>query len=159
MSENAEAPKQPVFALQRIYLKDLSFESPNSPAVFQSEWKPQVNMDLNTENKKVSDNQWEVVLTLTITSKLADKTAFVIEVQQAGVFMIDGLSPQQLAQTLGAFCPNILFPYARETIDMLAVKGSFPALMLQPVNFDAIYAEAVKRQQAQQAAPAEEAKH
>ncbi|ABC28221.1 protein-export chaperone SecB [Hahella sp. KA22] len=159
MSENAEAPKQPVFALQRIYLKDLSFESPNSPAVFQSEWKPQVNMDLNTENKKVSDNQWEVVLTLTITAKLADKTAFVIEVQQAGVFMIDGLSPQQLAQTLGAFCPNILFPYARETIDMLAVKGSFPALMLQPVNFDAIYAEAVKRQQAQQAAPAEEAKH
>ncbi len=144
-----QAPKQPVFALQRLYLKDLSFESPNSPGIFQGEWKPQVNMDLNTENEKLSDNQWEVSLTLTITSKVEDKTAFLIEVQQAGVFLIDGLEPQQLAQTLGAFCPNILFPYAREVVDSLVVKGSFPALMLQPVNFDAIYADAVRRRQAE----------
>lgn len=144
-----QAPKQPVFALQRLYLKDLSFESPNSPGIFQGEWKPQVNMDLNTENGKLSDNQWEVSLTLTITSKVEDKTAFLIEVQQAGVFLIDGLEPQQLAQTLGAFCPNILFPYAREVVDSLVVKGSFPALMLQPVNFDAIYADAVRRRQAE----------
>lgn len=151
-----QTPKQPVFALQRLYLKDLSFESPNAPSVFQGEWKPQVNMDLNTENQQLSDNQWEVALTLTITSKVGDKTAFLIEVQQAGVFLIDGLEPPQLAQTLGAFCPNILFPYAREAVDAMVVKGSFPALMLQPVNFDAIYADAVRRRQSgEQGAPAQ----
>lgn len=149
MAEENNTPKQPVFALQRLYIKDLSFESPNAPAVFQGEWRPQVNMDLNTENQRLSDNQWEVTLTLTITAKVGDKAAFIVEVQQAGVFMIDGLSQAQLAQTLGAFCPNILFPYARETIDSLAIKGSFPALMLQPVNFDAIYADAVRRRQAE----------
>ncbi len=148
-------PQQPKFALQRIYLKDLSFESPNAPATFQQEWKPQVNMDLNTENNQLSDNQWEVTLTLTITAKVGDKSAFLVEIQQAGVFLIEGLNPQQLAQTLGAFCPNLLFPYARETVDTMVVKGSFPALMLQPVNFDAIYAEAVRRKQ--QAAASEEA--
>ncbi|OZG71784.1 protein-export chaperone SecB [Hahella sp. CCB-MM4] len=148
-------PQQPKFALQRIYLKDLSFESPNAPATFQQEWKPQVNMDLNTENNQLSENQWEVTLTLTITAKVGDKSAFLVEIQQAGVFLIEGLNPQQLAQTLGAFCPNLLFPYARETVDTMVVKGSFPALMLQPVNFDAIYAEAVRRKQ--QAAASEEA--
>ncbi|MBK8974022.1 MAG: protein-export chaperone SecB [Hahellaceae bacterium] len=151
MAEEQSAPKQPMFALQRLYAKDISFESPNSPQVFQGEWKPQVNMDLNTENQQLSENQWEVVLTLTVTAKVNDKAAFIVEIQQAGVFLIEGLSPQQTAQTLGAFCPNILFPYARETIDSLVVKGSFPALMLQPVNFDAIYADAVRRQQAEAA--------
>ncbi|WP_369601343.1 protein-export chaperone SecB [Hahella sp. SMD15-11] len=146
---NAQAQgKQPAFALQRLYLKDLSFESPNSPLIFQTEWQPQVGMDLNTNNTQLSDNQWEVVLTLTITAKLGDKTAFLVEVQQAGIFLIDGLAPQQLAHTLGAFCPNILFPYAREAIDSVVIKGSFPALMLQPINFDAIYAEAIQKQQA-----------
>ncbi|WP_020407884.1 protein-export chaperone SecB [Hahella ganghwensis] len=154
MAEEQNA-QQPKFALQRIYLKDLSFESPNAPATFQQEWKPQVNMDLNTENKQLSENQWEVILTLTITAKVDDKSAFLVEIQQAGVFLIEGLNPQQLAQTLGAFCPNLLFPYARETVDTMVVKGSFPALMLQPVNFDAIYAEAVRRKQ--QAAAGEEA--
>lgn len=147
MADEANAPKQPTFAVQRVYLKDISFESPNAPEIFQTDWKPQVNMDLNTENKQLSENQWEVVLTLTITAKIDDKSAFIVEIQQAGIFMIDGLNPQQTAHTLGAFCPNMLFPYARETVDSMVVKGSFPALMLQPVNFDAIYAEAVKRQQ------------
>lgn len=145
----SDAPKQPTFALQRIYLKDLSFESPSSPGVFGQDWKPSVNLDLNTENKQLNDSQWEVVLTLTITAKVEEATAFLIEIQQGGVFMIEGLEQQQLAQTLGAFCPNILFPYARETIDSLVVKGSFPALMLQPVNFDAIFADAVRRKQAE----------
>jgi len=158
MAEQENAP-QPKFALQRIYLKDLSFESPNAPATFQQEWKPQVNMDLNTANKQLNENQWEVVLTLTINAKVDDKVAFLVEVQQAGIFLIEGLNPQQLAQTLGAFCPNLLFPYARETIDAMVVKGSFPALMLQPVNFDAIYAEAARRKQAATDEAAEAAKH
>lgn len=138
--------KQASFALQRIYLKDLSFESPNSPAIFQKEWKPQVSLDLNTRNQAISATQHEVVLSLTVTAKLEDKVAFIVEVQQAGIFQIEGLEPQQLAQTLGAFCPNILFPYAREAIDSAVLKGSFPALMLAPINFDALYADALRRQ-------------
>lgn len=149
MAEENNQQAQAVFALQRLYTKDVSFESPNSPQIFQGEWKPQINLDLNTENKKLSDNQWEVVLTITLTAKVEDKTAFIVEIQQAGVFMIEGLPQAQLAQTLGAFCPNILFPYARESIDSLVVKGSFPAVMLQPVNFDAIYADAVRKKQAE----------
>ncbi len=150
MTENAaQQTQQPQFALQRIYIKDSSFESPNAPAVFQKQWKPQINLDLNTSNQRVSDTQFEVVLSLTLTAKLEDKVAFIVEVQQAGVFMVQGIEGAQLAQMLGAFCPNLLFPYAREAIDGLVIKGSFPALMLAPVNFDAIYAEAVRRQQEQ----------
>jgi len=157
MAEEAGTPKQPTFAIQRIYLKDISFESPASPDVFKTEWKPQVNMDLNTQNKQIADNLWEVVLTLSITAKVDEKPAFMVEIQQGGIFLIKGLNPQQQAHTLGAFCPNLLFPYARETIDNMVVKGSFPALMLQPVNFDAIFAEANKRQQEQAAQEASDA--
>lgn len=151
MAENQEAAKQqaPQFALQRIYVKDISFESPNSPEIFQGEWKPQVNLDLNTGNKKLTDTQYEVVVSVTVTAKIGEKTAFIVEVQQAGVFMIDGIEGPHLGQTLGAFCPNILFPYAREAIDNMINRGSFPALMLAPVNFDAIYAEAMRRKQAE----------
>ncbi len=152
MADNQQAAgndndNQPQFALQRIYVKDLSFESPNSPVVFQEQWQPQVNLDLNTTHTKVSDNQYEVVLSLTVTSKIEDKVAFLVEIQQAGVFMVKGIEGQQLGQMLGAYCPTILFPYAREAIDGVVTKGSFPALMLAPVNFDAIYAQAVQRQQ------------
>ncbi|WP_166263893.1 protein-export chaperone SecB [Marinobacter caseinilyticus] len=143
----SEDTNQPQFALQRIYVKDMSFESPNSPLVFQDQWKPQVNLDLNTTHTKVSDNQYEVILSLTVTSKIDEKVAFIVEIQQAGVFLLKGIEGPQLGQMLGAYCPNILFPYAREAIDGIVSKGSFPALMLAPVNFDAIYAQAVKRQQ------------
>ncbi|MBS3804269.1 MAG: protein-export chaperone SecB [Oleiphilaceae bacterium] len=142
-----EEKQQPQFALQRIYVKDLSFESPNAPGVFQEQWKPQINMDLNTSHNKVSDNQFEVVLSLTVTAKMEEKVAFIVEIQQAGVFLIKGIEAAQLAQMLGAYCPSILFPYAREAIDGIVGKGSFPALMLAPVNFDAIYAQALKRKQ------------
>ncbi|PXX93652.1 protein-export chaperone SecB [Marinobacter vulgaris] len=153
MAENDQAAAgnenqaQPQFALQRIYVKDLSFESPNSPAVFQDQWKPQVNLDLNTAHNKVSDSQYEVVLSLTVTAKVDEKVAYIVEIQQAGVFLVKGIEGAQLGQMLGAYCPNILFPYAREAIDGVVNKGSFPALMLAPVNFDAIYAQALKRKQ------------
>lgn len=135
------------FAIQRLYLKDVSFESPNSPTIFQEQWQPEVNLDLNTSNDKLSENQYEVVLSMTVTARVEDKVAFIIEVQQAGVFMLQGFNDEQLGHTLGAYCPNLLFPYAREIIDSLAVKGSYPALMLQPVNFDALYAQALEQQQ------------
>ncbi len=149
-SNQNDNQNQPQFALQRIYLKDLSFESPNAPEVFQQQWKPAVNMDLNTSHSKVSDTQYEVVLSLTITAKIDDKVAYLVEIQQAGVFLLAGFPEQQIPPMLGAYCPNLLFPYARETIDNLVNKGSFPSLMLAPVNFDAIFAQAVRRRQEEQ---------
>jgi preprotein translocase subunit SecB len=165
MAENDQAAagtenqNQPQFALQRIYLKDLSFESPNSPAVFQEQWKPQVSLDLNTSHSKLSEEgQYEVVLSLTVTAKMGEKVAYLVEIQQAGVFMIKGVEGQQLGHMLGAYCPNILFPYAREAIDGVVNKGSFPSLMLAPVNFDAIYAQALKRKQEEAAGQTSEEK-
>lgn len=148
-NENANQ-NQPQFALQRIYVKDLSFESPNAPEVFQQQWKPSVNMDLNTSHNKISDTQYEVVLSITITAKVEEKVAYLVEIQQAGVFLLNGFPEKQVPPMLGAYCPNLLFPYARETIDNVVNKGSFPALMLAPVNFDAIFAQAVKRKQQEQ---------
>ena len=156
MTEQAAAPAQEPkagnFGIQRIFLKDTSFESPNAPQIFQGQWKPQINMDLNTKSNKLADDVYEVVLTLTVTAKNDDKTAFLAEVHQAGIFKIEGLEGPALHQAVGAFCPNLLFPYAREAIDSLVLKGSFPALMLAPVNFDAIYAQSVQQAQAQAAA-------
>ncbi len=154
MTEQAAATeaKQGNFGIQRIFLKDTSFESPNAPQIFQGQWKPQINMDLNTKSNKLADDVYEVVLTLTVTAKNEDQTAFLAEVHQAGIFKIEGLEGPALHQAIGAFCPNLLFPYAREAIDSLVLKGSFPALMLAPVNFDAIYAQSVQKAQEQAAA-------
>ncbi|MFT7685411.1 MAG: preprotein translocase subunit SecB [Candidatus Azotimanducaceae bacterium] len=138
------------FALQRIYIKDSSFESPKSPECFRGTWQPKVNMELNSSNKLVEEGLYEVVLQLTITAKGEDdEVVYLTEVQQGGIFHIQGLAEDALAQTLGAFCPSVLFPYAREAVDSLVIKGSFPALMLAPVNFDAIF-EHAKNQQAPQ---------
>ncbi len=131
------------FAMQRIYLKDLSFEAPMGAEAFRKQWKPQVNQELNTKTNKIEDGLYEVTLTLTITVKLEEETAFLVEVHQAGLFGIQGIEGQQLAQVLNTVCPNILFPYAREAIDNVITKGSFPALMLPPINFDALFAQAV----------------
>lgn len=143
----AQQEKKGQFAIQRIFTKDVSFESPNAPEIFRSQWKPQVNMDLNTRSNKLDENIYEVVLTITVTAKNDDKTAFLVEVQQGGIFQIDGLEGPALHQTLGAFCPNLLFPYAREAVDAMVTKGSFPALMLAPVNFEAIYAQNMQQKQ------------
>lgn len=140
------------FALQRIYIKDLSFESPQGAKVFTKQWKPQIKVDLNTRSDRVNDENFEVVLTITITAQLEDETAFLVEVQQGGVFFVKGLEGEALRRLLSVVCPTILFPYARETIDSLVTRGSFPALMLQPVNFEALYLQALK--QGEQEAPA-----
>jgi preprotein translocase subunit SecB len=137
----------PQFSLQRIYVRDLSFEAPKSPEIFRQEWAPSVELDLNTRQKPLEGDFHEVVLTLSVTVKTGGETAFIAEVQQAGIFMIAGLDAAAMSHTLGAFCPNLLFPYARETLDSLVVRGSFPALMLAPVNFDALYAQQLERMQ------------
>lgn len=143
-NEQASAPAQN-FALQRIYVKDLSFETPHGPEAFRKQWQPKINLELNTRNNKLDENNFEVVLTVGVTAKLDDNTAFLIEVQQAGIFQIAGFERQQLTQILGTACPNVLFPYARETIDTLVVKGSFPPIMLAPVNFDVLFQEAMRQ--------------
>ncbi|GGB07184.1 MULTISPECIES: protein-export chaperone SecB [Agarivorans] len=148
---STEAP-QVEFAIQRIYTKDISFETPNSPQVFQQEWKPEVKVDLDTSSNKLADNVFEVVLTLTVTAKVADKTAFLCEVHQGGIFTLGNMPEPQLAHAINAYCPNILFPYARETVSNLVNRGSFPQINLAPVNFDALFANYVQQQAEQQKA-------
>ncbi len=135
------------FAIQRIYLKDVSFEAPMGPEAFQVDWKPQINLNLNNAAKALEGGFHEVVLTVTVTAKLGDKTAFLAEVQQAGIFLVQNFPEEELAPMFAIYCPNVLFPYAREAISDLVTKGSFPQLVLQPVNFEALYAQQLQQQQ------------
>jgi preprotein translocase subunit SecB len=138
--------------MQRIYIKDMSFESPSTPGVFKKQWQPQVSVDLNTKSTKLDEEgNFEVVLSITITAKIEEETAFLIEVQQAGIFLVKGFEGEDLRRILATAAPNILFPYARESIDTACVKGAFPALMLAPVNFEALYQQAVAQSQAEDA--------
>ncbi|SFG98422.1 protein-export chaperone SecB [Neptunomonas qingdaonensis] len=158
MAENDQAapqPKGPQFSIQRVYVKDASLETPNSPQIFTKKWQPEINLEMNTRTTPLSPEHFEVVLTLTVTVKNEEDTAFLVEVQQGGIFQVAGMNEQEIGHTLGAFCPNLLFPYARETIDTLVTKASFPALMLSPVNFDALYAQQLQ-QKAASATPAEQ---
>ncbi|HEU5280989.1 MAG TPA: protein-export chaperone SecB [Gammaproteobacteria bacterium] len=139
--ENTSQSKQPHFEIQRIYVKDISFESPNTPHTFAEEWKPEVSLNLESKSNRIQDNVHEVVLSITATVSSNKKTAFLIEVHQAGVFVVSGFPNDQLHQMLGSYCPNVLFPYAREVVSDLVVRGGFPQLILAPVNFDALYAQ------------------
>lgn len=130
---------EPQFMIQRIYLKDFSYESPNAPSIFQQQWEPELNLDLNSTNTQLDKNIYEVVLTITATVTNQKKTAFLVEIKQAGIFTIQGAPDNQLDHLLNSFCPNILFPYAREAITSQVIRGSFPQLVLAPINFDAIY--------------------
>jgi len=142
-----EAPQRQ-FAIQRVYLKDVSFETPNSPDLFVQQWQPEVNIELGSSNSGLNEDTFEVVLTLTVTCKADEKTAYLVEVQQAGIFTITGFDEATLGGMLGSYCPNILFPYAREAISDLVTKGTFPQLVLAPINFDALYAQHLEQQAA-----------
>ena len=133
----------------KIYVKDLSFESPQAPKVFKSgEWSPQTNLNLRSSHNELEDNQHEVVLTITIDAKEGDNTIFLVELQQAGIFEIAGYEKDEFGAIVGSFCPNILFPYAREAIAGLIQKGGFPEFILQPINFDALYMQSLQQQSA-----------
>ena len=155
MADQDNQANQSQFSIQRIYCKDISLETPNSPLIFQEQWQPQADLEIDTVSTDLGGGVWEVTLTITSTVKVGEKTAFLIEVNQSGVFTINGMPDQQMGQMLGSFCPNILFPYAREAISDITNRGGFPPLVLSPVNFDAIYAQRLQQQaQAQaQAAP------
>ena len=143
------AVQQQQFQIQRIYTKDISFETPNSPKIFSKEWKPDVKLDLDTRSNKLDENVFEVVLAITATATVDGETAFLCEVQQAGIFAIGQMPEANIAHMIGSYCPNVLFPYARETIASLVNKGTFPPLNLAPVNFDAIFAAYVKKRKQQ----------
>ena len=152
-----EAPQKPMaqLTIERIYLKDASFESPGAPVIFTEQFRPEYQVDINTRVNSLGDNRHEVVLTSTVTAtRPEDRTAYIAEVHQAGIFAVTGVDGAALQQVLGIACPTTLFPYLREALDALVIKGSFPPLQLAPVNFEMLYGQAV--QQAQAAAAAQE---
>ncbi len=147
----AATEAQPQLALERIYLKDLSFEVP-SAKVFTSEWQPELNINLSSNAEQLDPSHFEVVLSVTLTANNGGSPAYIAEVKQAGIFLIEHVSQEQLPQLLGAYCPNILFPFVREALTDVITKGSFPQFLLAPINFDAAFAENVQRLQQESAA-------
>ena len=147
---NQQAPeqKQPQFEILRIYAKDCSLETPNSPEVFGTQWKPQINIEFDAKHKHIADDQFEVDMRVTVTCTNNDKKAFICEVHQAGLFLLRNLGPEAADYLLSATAPNILFPYAREHISSMISRASFPVLNLRPINFEALY-RARKLEQAQ----------
>ena len=150
MTEQAagQQPEQQ-FQLQRIFLKDLSYEAPKTPQLFKEQWKPEVNLEVNNTASEIEDGIYEVVLKVTVTVKNGDNTAFIAEVAQAGLFLLQGVEGIQKEAILKGVCANILFPYARETISDVVARGTFPQFLLQPINFEAAFAENLRKQQEQ----------
>jgi preprotein translocase subunit SecB len=143
------------FVIQKIYTKDVSFESPNSPDIFREEWKPQLDLQLGNEYRRIDEENHEIILSVTVTAKVGDKTAFLVEVKQAGIFSLTGYSDEEMGPLVGSYCPNTLFPFVREVVSDVVTKGGFPQLVLSPVNFDAMYMHQKEQAIAQAAAAAE----
>jgi preprotein translocase subunit SecB len=146
---NGAAPTGPSFTVEKLYIKDVSFEAPGTPQVFNEQGQPQLQMNLNQRVQRLSDEAFEVVLGVTLTCTIGDKTAYLAEVQQAGVFGLTGFDDMTLEVMLGTHCPNALYPYARQTVSDLITAGGFPPFLLQPINFEALYAENVRQRAAQ----------
>lgn len=158
MAEENQTEDQKQLSISKIYIKDFSFESPKAPEVFRSrEWQPQTDLNLRSSHRPIEgeDDLHEVTLTVTVDAKEGESTLFLVELQQAGLFQISGYSDEEFGAIVGSFCPNILFPYARETIANAVQKGGFPEFILQPINFDALYMQS-RQQAAQQQAEAAE---
>lgn len=146
---DAAAQTAPTFSVEKIYVKDVSFEVPGAPAVFNEQAQPQLQMNMNQSVQRLGENAYEVVLGITLTCTIGDKSVYLAEVKQAGVFGVAGFDPQTLDGLLGSHCPSILYPYARQLVSDLIQAGGFPPFYLQPVNFDALYAEGLRQRQAQ----------
>lgn len=157
--KNEQQTPEVQFMIQRIYVKGMSFETTNTPAIFQQQWEPELSLDINTQHTALEENTYDVVLTVTATVKNQKTNAFLIEVQQAGIFTIQGTVSPQLDHILGSFCPSILFPYAREAITTEVIRGSFPQLVLAPINFDALYMQQLEEKQKANATKEDPKKH
>ncbi len=138
---------QEQFGIQNIYIKDISFETPNSPQIFTEQWEPQLELEISNDANTLETDIYEIVLNLTATVKVKEKTAFLIEVHQAGVFVVKGFVQDKLSYMLHSYCPNILFPYARELISNIVARGGFQPLILAPINFDALYTQRLQQNQ------------
>lgn len=150
MAEEQQAP-QMTFNIEKIYVKDLSVEVPNAPSIFLEREVPQIGVELGTQSNAIGEDVYESTIKVTVTAKLGEKTFYLVECEQAGIFRIAGLPPEQLSMALGIGCPNILFPYARETISDVILRAGFPPLQLAPVNFEGEYL--MRQQQAATQAP------
>ncbi|PUA28177.1 MAG: protein-export chaperone SecB [Cellvibrio sp. 79] len=157
-AEAAEGAQGPIFAIQRIYLKDISFETPMGPEAFTKAFKPNIQQDLNIQANQIEDGLFEVVLFLTITASIENRAVFLVEVKQAGLFGIANIDGPAVTQLINTACPQILFPYAREAVDSILGRGSFPPLMLAPINFDAVFVQAITAAQQQAAEQAQSEK-
>lgn len=142
----AEQPPERQFMLRSIYVKDLSFESPNAPEIFRGEWKPETSLQLDIKVHPLAEDTHEIVLTVTVSAKVGDKTAYVIEVQQAGIVTTAGFEQKEQGPLFYVYCPSILFPYARQAVTDLVARGGFPHLILQHINFDRIFAQKLAEQ-------------
>lgn len=150
VANGAAEANGPTFAVEKIYVKDVSFEAPGAPQVFTEQGQPNLEMNLNQRVQRVADNLFEVELGVTLSCKLAEKTIYLVEVRQAGLFGLGGFDDQTLDGMLGVHCPNILYPYARQVVSDLITAGGFPPFLLQPINFEALYAEGIRQRAAQQ---------
>ncbi len=151
MTEAAQKTNQPAFNIEKLYLKDLSLEIPHAPQIFLERETPQIDMQLNAQTEKIDDEVYEVVITATVTTKIGEKVMFLIEVKQAGIFRLSNLPEDDMEPVLAVLCPNILFPYLRETVSSVAVRAGFAPVLLNPVNFDTLYQQH-KQEKAQAAA-------
>ena len=154
MAEQPTPAPQKQLLLQKIYVKDLSFESPKAPMIFTQNVSPQTQLNVRSSAQQVAPDTQEVTLTITVEAKDKDSTLFLAEVAQSGIFVIQGYTAEEQQILIGSFCPNTLYPFAREVISDLVTKGGFPQLLLQPLNFDAIFAQAVQERAARGTAPA-----
>lgn len=150
MADQDQGTSDKQIAIQKIYVKDFSFESPHTPDIFaKTNWSPKTDLNLRSSHTTGTDNNHEVVLTITIEAKEDEQTFFLVELQQAGLFHIAGYDEAEFKAIVGSYCPNILFPYARESVANIVSKGGFPEFLLQPINFDALYAQGMAQAQAQ----------
>ena len=144
---NGAAETGPQLTVQKVYVKDASFEAPGAPHIFQEQGQSRVELNLGQKAQQLAPNVYEIVLTITVTCKTGEKTAYLAEVQQAGIFGLAGFDPQQLDMVIGTYCPHVVFPYARQAISYLIEQGGFPPFLMQPINFEQIYADNLKRRQ------------
>jgi preprotein translocase subunit SecB len=153
MTEAVKEKSQPVFNLDKIYVKDISLEIPHAPKIFLSRDNPQIDIQLHTQAGSIEEGLFEVLVKATVTAKIGEKVMFLVEVEQAGIFQIRNVPTDELEPILAVMCPNILFPYLREAVSDVVVRGGFAPVLLNPINFDAIYQQQKQQQLAQAAAP------
>jgi preprotein translocase subunit SecB len=153
MTEAVEEKSQPLFNLDKIYVKDISLEIPHAPKIFLSRDNPQIDIQLHTQAGSIEEGLFEVLVKATVTAKIGEKVMFLVEVEQAGIFQIRNVPTDELEPILAVMCPNILFPYLREAVSDVVVRGGFAPVLLNPINFDAIYQQQKQQQLAQAAAP------